>query len=757
MYIRLKRLNEKLVSERRLVLTVLLCIVIAFGIVMVGLSHVFQINDSFAASTEDDIKDEADFTTGVFSDDIGKKKQLVLSAAYTLSSYHVDQDAAIFDALGLLENSNEFDYSFFISTKGVKYRANGNKFSARVKRYTDVMDYSSDIFIFENFDTESGNKEICFGAPVVNNGMATGFVIGVSECSRLFGSYFIDGISDAERFLIDKDGKIIYDVRDGREVLESVNRNMFTDLFAQAFGDMYMAEEIHTKFDEMNSDDEVSRIDFTGNQGDAFILFKNVSEAPEWTLVFGVYKSAIDDAVRAFVLNALVSILLVILLMVALIIVIFSYMQHEQNRIHILAYVDELTGAANETAFIEKAEHLIKEYPDTPYMMCCYDVVNFRYINEGYGHEKADMLLRELAKVSGESFSFNETFGRVAADEFVALLVDDGRLEERREYITEHTRFAMDEVLMNYPIRIKAGLYYIKDRTESISSMIDKANLARKSIDSEDRYSTAEYREQLTEETRRHERIESRMESALLDGEFVPFLQPKWDMKEDKICGAEALVRWRSPEGLVPPGDFIPVFEQNGFIERLDFYMLESVCSYLRKMIDEGRAVYPVSVNQSRFLLYDPEYISKVQQIMLKYKIPKDIVELEITETVFFNEKDRMLEVMRQLKEFNINLSIDDFGSGYSSLNLLRDIPFDVLKIDRGFLDESVQSESGKWILKKIVEMANGLNMKVICEGVETREQVDMLLGVGCIYAQGFLYSRPIPLEEYIEKYNVVM
>ena len=205
---------------------------------------------------------------------------------------------------------------------------------------------------------------------------------------------------------------------------------------------------------------------------------------------------------------------------------------------------------------------------------------------------------------------------------------------------------------------------------------------------------------------------------------------------------------------IVSPGDFIPVFERNGFIENIDFYMLEEICKYIRRMIDEGREVYPVSINQSRYLLYDPNYIMKVQEIMLRYKVPKGLIELEITETVFFNEKERMLDVMRNLKEFNMNLSIDDFGSGYSSLNLLRDIPFDVLKIDRGFLDESAQSESGKWILRKIVEMADGLNLRVICEGVETHEQVDMLLDIGCIYAQGFLYSRPIPLEEFIEKYN---
>ena len=287
--------------------------------------------------------------------------------------------------------------------------------------------------------------------------------------------------------------------------------------------------------------------------------------------------------------------------------------------------------------------------------------------------------------------------------------------------------------------------------------MIDKANLARKSVVTSSRSLEAEYREQLMEETRKQERVESRMHEALDKGEFRPYLQPKWNMVTDQIYGAEALIRWVDSKGnVIPPSEFIPVFEKNGFIEQVDFYMLDAICKYIREMLDQGREVYPVSINQSRYLLYDPNYIMKVQEIMLKYRVPKGLIELEITETVFFNEKERMLEVMRNLKEFNMNLSIDDFGSGYSSLNLLRDIPFDVLKIDRGFLDESSQSETGKWILRKIVEMADGLNLKVICEGVETHEQVEMLLDIGCIYAQGFLYSRPVPLDDFMEKYNVL-
>ena len=365
------------------------------------------------------------------------------------------------------------------------------------------------------------------------------------------------------------------------------------------------------------------------------------------------------------------------------------------------------------------------------------------------------MLLRDIAVILRESYTYQETFGRLSADRFVGLCVDDGREEDRKKFIDERLERASEETGMKYPIKFKVGIYYIRDKKEPISDMIDKANLARKSVTTRNRGLQAEYREQLMEETRKQERVESRMHEALENGEFHPYLQPKWNMATDQISGAEALIRWIDEKGnIIPPDEFIPVFERNGFIEHIDFYMLDEVCKYIRQMIDEGREVYPVSINQSRYLLYDPNYIMKVQEIMLKYRVPKGLIELEITETVFFNEKERMLEVMRNLKEFNMNLSIDDFGSGYSSLNLLRDIPFDVLKIDRGFLDESVQSDSGKWILRKIVEMAEGLHLKVICEGVETHEQVEMLLDIGCIYAQGFLYSRPIPIEEFMEKYN---
>ena len=388
--------------------------------------------------------------------------------------------------------------------------------------------------------------------------------------------------------------------------------------------------------------------------------------------------------------------------------------------------------------------------------MISFDIQNFRYLNESYGHMKADELLRLMVKNVEKDLSVREGYARIGADRFVALLVDDGRIIERVKHLEERVSKAASEEMINYPIKIKSGFYEVTDRKENVAAMIDKANLARKSVIPQTKDLVATYEDSLMEETRRREFIESKMEMALIAGEFVPYLQPKWDMKNNHIIAAEALVRWKQGLGeIIPPGEFISIFETNGFIEKIDFYMLEQVCKYLRKMIDEGREVYPISVNQSRYLLHDPNYTLNVQQIMLKYKIPKSLIELELTETVFFQERERMIEVMEELKRMNMDLSIDDFGSGFSSLNLLRDMPFDVLKIDKGFLNETNTSESGKFILKKIIEMADGLGVRVICEGVETVEQAQMLMEIGCNYAQGYVYSKPIPMGEFIEKYNV--
>ena len=741
-------------KEKGLLRILLACVALVIVTFAICIVHINQIMNVFKTTIRDNLVARIESSAESIEQDFERRSQYISVASSSVGASDTINKKAITATLSSFEATDEFDKVFFVKkSNSLKYYPDGKTSSVMLSPYIAAMgDASNGISLFRNFDSEV-DEEIAFGTPLVVDGMVEGYLVGTKSAVDILRSYVqIKSPVEFDSYLIEPSGDIIaYGRGDYFKSVRGSNfyANMLPNLAADEFKATSIAEEMQMGVLEGNVgeiENDVSSIMYggLGNSG--------------WMVVFNINESDLLESLRPIILESIIAGFAVLIVMFLMLVVIGRYAGSEQEKIQKLSYVDELTEAPNENAFKERTAYLLKQYTDIPYLVCCFDILNFRYINEVYGHQKADMLLRALSQALAESYTYNEAFGRIGADRFVGLVVDDGRAKPRIDFINTRIKDATSTILMNYPIRIKTGIYYVKDHNEDVSAIVDKANLARKAVDVNARGElVGEYREQLMEETRKQEQIESRMEEALANGEFVPFFQPKWDMVHDHICGAEALVRWRKPDGnIVPPGDFIPVFESNGFIEKIDFYMLDRVCSYIRNMIDQGRDVYPVSINQSRFLMHNPEYISKVQQILLKYKIPKGLVELELTETVFFHEQDRMLDVMRQLKDFNMNLSIDDFGSGYSSLNLLRDIPFDVLKIDRGFLDESAQSASGKWILKKIVEMAAGLNLKVICEGVETREQVEMLLEIGCNLAQGYLYSRPIPLEEFVEKYNIL-
>lgn len=391
---------------------------------------------------------------------------------------------------------------------------------------------------------------------------------------------------------------------------------------------------------------------------------------------------------------------------------------------------------------------------EIPYIVQRFDICNFRYINEAYGHNKADDILRACIDNLKGIFDDRELCVRMDSDQFVTLNINDSQIEQKRaDYVESINEYARG-IGVKYPIRLKFGVYQIRKQDTDIDLIIDRANVARKSLYGDEAKLIAYYSDALVQDMRKVDKIESEMTRALETGEFKVYLQPKWDIVNNRLHGAEALVRWIKKDGsVVFPGSFIPVFERNGFIEKLDFYMLESICREIRKRMDKGLKICPISINQSRLLLHNPEYINNVAKVLKTYSIPRQYVELELTETVFFDDRNKMIDTMNRLKRQELKLSMDDFGSGYSSLNLLKDIPLDYLKIDREFFSEAITSETSTLILQKIVEMAEGLGMEAVCEGVETEEQIDILRRIGCRLVQGFYYSKPIPLEDFMDKY----
>ena len=409
---------------------------------------------------------------------------------------------------------------------------------------------------------------------------------------------------------------------------------------------------------------------------------------------------------------------------------------------------DKLTGLYNRETFFEKAADMIRTHQPGYYVLACYDVNNFKLINDQYGSTKGDEVLKHLAATFQKGFdAMDGICSRITADNFAVLYPSHFMSSDA---LAKIRRNAMNYQGLPSPITFSIGRYLVTDLTLPVSAMYDRATLAGLSVKGRFDSQIAEYDESMRENILREQEIINEMNSALASGQFEPWIQPQYNHSSGALIGAEALVRWRHPQnGLIPPNEFIPVFERNGFIYEMDKNIWEQTCALLRRWVDEGRSPLPVSVNVSRYDMFRDDFFEVITSLVERYDIPLDLLRLEITESAFAKSPDQIIGVVRSLVDYGFTVEIDDFGSGYSSLNTLKDVPANVLKLDMRFLENDENSIRGGNILESIVRMAKWLGMPVIAEGVETKAQADYMKSIGCYYVQGYLYARPMPVSEY--------
>ena len=382
------------------------------------------------------------------------------------------------------------------------------------------------------------------------------------------------------------------------------------------------------------------------------------------------------------------------------------------------------------------------------------DLKRFKYFNDMFGYQTGDDILRCLASaietVGGEDF----LFCRVAADHFAGLLP----YRDKRE-LTDWFRRLEAELRTiggrdGLPaVNICVGFYCPGDEDAllDMNAMVNRAHMAQQSVKNGSGSGCAVFSKELRDQIRRDSELESRSRAALEQGEFVVYMQPKVDIQQgDAIGGAEALVRWAPPDQpLISPGEFIPLFERNGFIVELDRYMLEQVCRWLRGYLDRGGRELVVSVNVSRLGLFQEDFVEHYIQIKETYRIPDGLLDLEFTESVVLDDNALFIRSVRRLQQHGFLCSLDDFGTGYSSLNLLKSLPIDVLKLDILFFTRDADHCRERIVIANILHMARQLHIRTIAEGVEALEQVAFLRDVGCDMVQGFVFARPMPLDEF--------
>ncbi len=412
------------------------------------------------------------------------------------------------------------------------------------------------------------------------------------------------------------------------------------------------------------------------------------------------------------------------------------------------AMKDRLTGLLTRDAFFVEAERLIQQREPGYYMLSSIDIDNFKVINDQHGTEIGDEVLCHVADcLAGCAASIDGIVSHLTADRFAALYPAESMSSEA---VTQtHHEMASPRCIAR-KITLRIGRYLVADKRPSVSSMYDWATLAQDSIKGRYDQQIAQYDQSMRERLLDEQQIVTEMHGALKSGQFEPWFQPQYNHATGAFIGSEALVRWRKPDGtLIPPGKFIPVFERNGFIYELDKYIWERVCACLRRWLDEGRDPMPVSVNISRQDVFHKGFLRLITGLISQYALPIELLRLEITESAFAESTDQIVYIVKELIAAGFTVEIDDFGSGYSSLNTLKDVPAQILKLDMRFIEGAEDSQRGGSIVESVVRMARWLGMSVIAEGVESREQADYLSSIGCSNIQGFFYEKPMPLADY--------
>ena len=419
---------------------------------------------------------------------------------------------------------------------------------------------------------------------------------------------------------------------------------------------------------------------------------------------------------------------------------------------------DTLTGLISFERFHEEIERIILSNKTNNYLMIYTDFENFKYFNYKYGYTVGDQLLKDFCSsiISKIVDKHNLYFTRVVSDQFLMFRPARYEKDEYEKLIEEIEQKNIDFMLRQkerFPqsnVTLRTGVYYVTPECMSASYAIDVANYARQKVDNDSKCSVRFYDDEMQKRRTLENQIVNEMKEAIEQHQFKVYFQPKYSIKNREITGAEALIRWERENGeVLSPDSFIPVYENNGKIVELDFYVFETVVKYLAKNQKEGRNQVPISINASSLHAMDSQTITLYMDILKKYDVDPSLVEIELTETAVVSEYESVRELFDEFQLHGIKTAMDDFGSGYSILNTIVDIPVDVIKIDRGFITSCLESDRGIYFLKHLIDMIRNLGYQIICEGVETDQQIEILKQIGCDEIQGYWYSKPLKEEDY--------
>jgi len=424
-----------------------------------------------------------------------------------------------------------------------------------------------------------------------------------------------------------------------------------------------------------------------------------------------------------------------------------------KRRMQALAYLDPLTGLRNWAWMQSFVGELLKKQKHKDYILVVIKMRHLRMVNGLFGYEGGDDALRRVASaISCRRKDFVCHCKNLMGS--FSLLLEDRPDKEAIDLVLELCAQMSDQVsLKQFRASFRCGLVRLSRCDYNLQAGVDAAKFVMKKLPRHDASDVAFYDDKARESHLWSQKIKADLPEALAKGDFLVYYQPKVDVKTERLIGAEALIRWNyQGQGILPPGKFVPVFEEDGSIAQLDRFVFRSVCEKMKEWQDKKYPLFPVSVNLSRVQLNNTRLVEELMDIVHQCGIPISMIDVELTESAAFGDMGRLLQVMNSIKQGKFRLSMDDFGTGYSSLSLLKDMPLDTLKLDKSFIDaldfEHTDAKENL-VTKEIVVLTKRLHIGCLAEGVETKEQRDLLAKYGCDFIQGYYYSKPVPAEEY--------
>lgn len=737
------------------VLFSLAAFVIALICVMGFLAYLNTLNyirKLYAEIGHDLVERRAEYLDGVFArcfDDLEKISEMPEVKG---ASSRVAVEAL---ARAVPERRRAFVVAAFASAEGDAHYLDGREADvSREKFFARAMNGENE-FVVELYDADFGGDEFVIAKGVHSDGEFAGVVFYSMRFSSLDSPYLKMHVADDvfSSFAVNSSGEFIVPLKTesilniGEDSLEQDDLEVFRNLISQ------MEESEHGSLVLR------SRI-----FSDEFVEWAKIS-GTDWVIGLTAPFSKIDLVAqdsKARIIS-ICGVLVVVVLVVSVLIFLSILRKHFSHRRIMLQQaqnIDKLTGLCTEVFFEEQAEKLLNTNPDANFLILGVDIRGFRIVQQTEGiaiaNEQLVLLSRRLGEIAREK---NGIAARGHVDHFYLMYPISDSESALREFdsFLYNGNLLAGRVGELVPTRIGivfAGKDYERD---TIQNLIGKTSYAKRVIQDNLLKNYSVFDSGMEARVLNEKRMERNIPTAFAHDEFYVVYQPKINLSDGKIIGAEALVRWNSAElGNVTPDNFIPIFERNGYIERLDFYVYQKVFEFVETQITKrGNDFVPISVNMSRFHLKDETFVSNFLSLFRKYNIPPQMIEVEILERSLGVADDRAREVAEQLHEMGFRVSIDDFGTGESSLSLISKIPADIIKIDRKFMlgikDASSSSDDELKVVRLIVEMAHQLGKETICEGVETEQHVNVLRSINCNYVQGFFYSKPLSEKDFIE------